>query len=572
MRRPVFIPALLLMTGSAGAAEIVTPSKVDAVTVFMSGAEVTRIGKAKLDKGEHVIVFTDVPAGAVPGSIRVEGKATGKLDIGSVDTRRTILARAESQAADAERKKFEEELDQLRDQKSAVESQVQATETQKSLIANLAQLPTRPAPASGSAGQGEDWPRVLALIGQGTSEAAKVALEAQIRIRDLDHKIEDAENKLTSLAPAKTEQTEVKVYVEAAAPLEADLTIRYQVADAHWTPLYDARLQTGSKTAAPKLELVRRAAITQKSGESWDNVTLQLSTARPSAGAAAPEIYTQTIDFEPDAPKPVAMSAPAPAMRRMLKDKADGKAARDDDSLAEQEISGGMAGAAPPAAPEPAAERQTAVAAAPFEATFAVAGKISVPGTGDAKRVVLLADQIEPALSVRTVPKYNPKAFLYAKLMLAKGTPLLPGQVYLFRDGTFIGTGALPLLAPGEEHDLGFGADDQVKVRYAIIEEKRGETGLITSSHTDSHNFRVTVKNMHERPISVTVLDQMPVAQNQDIKVEYTGKAQPAKQNIDDKRGVISFEQKLEPDDEKVLDFGYRITWPAAKSLIYGGR
>ena len=567
MRRPFSLAALALLSGSAGAAEMVVPSKVDQVTVFMSGAEVTRTAKAKIDKGEHVIVFTDVPAGAVPGSIRVEGKATGKLDIGSVDTRRSILARVESQAADAERKKLEDDLDALRDQKTAIEAQVQASETQKTLIANLALLPTRPAPAAGAPAQGEDWQRVLALIAQATSDASRTALEAGIKIRDLDHKIEDAEHKLTSLAPAKTEQTEVKVYVEAAAPLEADLTVRYQVADARWTPLYDARLQTGSKTAAPKLDLVRRAAITQKSGESWDNVTLQLSTARPSAGAAAPDLYTQTIDFEPDAPKPVA-SGPATTMRRMAKGKAENKAAGDDavqDELAQ------LTAGAPAPEPQMAEERQAAVTAAPFEATFAIAGKVSVPGTGEAKRVVLLTDQIEPVLTVRTVPKINPKAFLYAKLLLAKGTPLLPGQVYLFRDGTFIGNGALPLLAPGEEHELGFGADDQVKVRYSIVEEKRGETGIISSSHTDSHNFRVSIKNMHERPVSVTMLDQIPVSQNQDIKVEYTGKAQPTKQNVEDKRGVISFEQKLEPDDEKILDYGYRITWPAAKSIIYGG-
>lgn len=570
MRRPLFsLSALLLTSVSAGAAEIVTPSKVDHVTVFMQGAEVTRIAKTKLEKGEHVIVFTDVPAGAVPGSIRVEGKATGKLDIGSVDTRRTVLARADSQAADAERKKLEAELDQLRDQKSAIEAQVQASDTQKALIANLAQLPTRPAPAGGAA-PGEDWQRVLALIAQGTADASKAALEAQIKIRDLDHKIEDVEGKLTTLAPAKTEQTEVKVNVEAAAPLEADLTIRYQVAAAGWTPLYDARLQTGSKTAAPKLDLTRRAQITQRSGEAWDNVTLMLSTARPSAGAAAPEIYTQTVDFEPDMPKPVPVAA-APMVRRM-KEKAEAKVAQDEEGAVAAADALTPTAAPPPPEPQVAEELQAAAAAAPFEATFGVAGKVTVPGTGDAKRVALLADQLEPVLTIRTVPKINPKAYLYAKLTLPKGTPLLPGQVYLFRDGTFIGTGTLPLLSPGEDHELGFGADDQVKVRHAIIEEKRSETGLISSSHTDSHNFRVSVKNMHERAITVTILDQVPVSQNQDIKVEYTGKAQPTKQNIEDKRGVMSFEQKLEPDDEKVLDFGYRITWPAAKSIIYGGR
>ena len=564
MRIVLTATALFLLSASSEAANVTATSRVDSVTVFLSGAEVTRTGKVKLDKGEHTITITDVPASAVPGSIRVEGKATGKLDIGSVDTRRTYLARAESQAADAERKKLEEDIEALRDQKTGIEAQVQAAETQKALIGNLVQLPVRPAPGNGQSAGAEDWQRVLSIISQGTADASRTQIEAQAKIRDLDHKIEDLENKLSALAPAKTDQTEVKVHVEAASPLEADLTIRYQVASAGWTPLYDARLQTGTKTAPSKLELVRRASISQKSGETWDGVAMQLSTARPSAGAAAPDLSPMTVDFEQEF-KPVPTAA-APRAKRM--DMAREQAAAE---VAQDSMAAPVAGVpvAPPP-PEPIEETKAVITIAPFEAMFAVPGRVVVAGTGEAKRVVLASEQIEPALFARTVPKVDPKAYLYTKLTLAKGTPLLPGQVYLFRDGTFVGTSSIPLLSPGEEHDLGFGLDDQVKVRHAILEEKRGQTGLISTSRTDLRSYRVTVKNMHERAINLVVVDQIPASLNQDIKVEYSGKVQPAKTNDDDKRGLMTFESKLEPDEEKIFDYGYRITWPAAKSIIYG--
>jgi uncharacterized protein (TIGR02231 family) len=147
---------------------------------------------------------------------------------------------------------------------------------------------------------------------------------------------------------------------------------------------------------------------------------------------------------------------------------------------------------------------------------------------------------------------------------------LLPGTVYLFRDGTFVGTGDMPLLPPGEEHDIGFGIDDQVKVKHVVLEEKRGESGLISTSHVDSRNFRVNVKNLHERPIDITVLDRIPVSQNEEIKVEYTGPATPTRQNVEDKRGIVAFDAKLDSDEEKILEYGYRISWPAAKSIVYG--
>ena len=201
---------------------------------------------------------------------------------------------------------------------------------------------------------------------------------------------------------------------------------------------------------------------------------------------------------------------------------------------------------------------------------YSIAGRVTVPDTGETKRVQIDDMQISPALAVRAVPKRDEKAYLYAKITLARGTPLLPGQVSLFRDATFVGNGQLPLLAPGEEHELAFGVDDAVRVRYAITEEKRGETGIITSSKTDTRSYRITVKNLHERAIPVVVIDQVPVSQNTDIKVELTGKTAPTRRDMDDKRGILAWDMPLGPDEERVIDFGYRTTWPTGKKLTYG--
>lgn len=563
MRAAIAASVLALSATHGLAADVEAVSRIETVTVFPSGAEVTRVAKElKLDKGEHSIVFNDVPAAAIPGSIRVEGKATGKLEIGSVDTRRLFVARTDSEVAETERRKLEDEIERLRDERAQFEAQMQGAEMQKALITNLAQLPTRPAPSAG-ADRGEDWPQILALIASGSREAQRGLLEAQVKLRELDRRIQDLEGKLAALAPAKEERTEVKVYVSAAAPLDAVMTVRYQVPNASWVPVYDARLATGAKNVAPKLDLTRRAEITQRTGEAWDQVVLTLSTTRPTAGAAAPELYPMTVDFEPEyKPRPMAAS-PAPT------------AAGLNDMAAESLPEGGLRGhkmaRSMAEMKEAAVEQPAAVIAAPFQALYNVPGRLTVPNTGEAKRVQLMEESIEPVLSVRTVPKEDAKAFLYAKLVLPKsGSPLLPGQVSMFRDGTFVGTGQLPVLSPGEEHDLGFGIDDLVRVKYSVSEEKRGETGLISTSRTDSRNYRITIRNMHERAIGLTVFDQIPVSKNQDIKVEQTGKTPPTRQNVEDKRGVVAWDGKLEPDQEQVLDIGYRVTWPSAKQVVYG--
>src|SRR5262249_14275137 len=101
--RGSIIAIVLLATGAAGAAEISAKSRVDQVTVYPSGAEVLRFGTVKLDAGDHTITFADLPARAISSSIRVDGKATGKLEIGSVDSRRVFVPRSDSSIAASER-------------------------------------------------------------------------------------------------------------------------------------------------------------------------------------------------------------------------------------------------------------------------------------------------------------------------------------------------------------------------------------------------------------------------------------------------------------------------------------
>jgi uncharacterized protein (TIGR02231 family) len=568
MRSLTTLSLLLASTAGVMSAEIKGSSRVDAVTVYPSGAEVTRIGRVTVERGEHVILFTDLPAQALPGSLRVEGKATGTLEIGSVDTRRVFVPRSDSAAAATERKQIEDAIEKLKDERALLQTAVEAAQAQKALINNLANLPMQPS-APNSAATQPDWSQLFTLIGQRSAEAQKTILDSQIRIRETDRQIADLARKLTSVAAAQEERTEVKVFVNAAGVLDADLTIRYQVRAASWTPFYDARLSTGTRDQAPKLQLIRRASIQQRTGESWDDVQLALSTARPGAGSAAPVLNPMTVDYAPEAPPPQPrQSGPGRGFggglmdREAAGERPDGqtnhfaRAAQEKNRREET--------------PVDVDEIRTGVEAQAFQAVYSIAGRVAVPATGEMKRVQIDDMSLDPTLTARTVPKAEQKAYLYAKLTMARGTPVLPGTVSLFRDSTFVGNGQLPLLAPGEEHELGFGVDDMIRVRHAVVDDKRGETGLIATSKTDVRNYRITVKNLHERPIQLRVLDQIPVAQNDAIKIELQGRTAPTRRDVEDKRGVMAWDMTLTPDEEKAVEFGYRVTWPGAKKVIYG--
>ncbi|MEO1281074.1 MAG: mucoidy inhibitor MuiA family protein [Pseudomonadota bacterium] len=552
----------------AMADDVDVASTINGVLVFPSGAEVKRAGKVSLKAGTHTLILNDLPAQAVGNSIRVEGQATGGLAIGSVDSRRRYIGEDEGAELEPERKALEEQIQKLQDDRSLIQGEIDAANAQGELLRNLIALPTKAAaPGSGNSSdplKADDWTQFVALVGTGLRDVRATVTAAQGRVRDVDKKINELRAKLNALAPKQREVTEVKVFVTADADLEADLTVTYQVSNASWSPLYDARLNTGDQTVPAAMSLTRRARVTQRSGEDWKDVVVRLSTTRPQSGSAAPELRPLTVDFKPK-PKPRPSLGGQMSMSREQAEMNDAMIAPQAAPMVERRYRSGAARKTRAVAAKPVAAR---IVNAPFQAIFEVPGRTSVLGTGEAKRLQISEEEITPKLMVRTVPKRAAKAYLYAEMTMAAGAPLLTGPVSLFRDGVFVGTGKLPTLAGGEDHKLGFGVDDRVRVKHTVRKQQRGETGLISSSRTDSRSYKISVTNLHKRPVSVTIIDQAPVSADAEIKVDVLG-TPPTKRNVDDKRGVVSWVSEIAPNAEKVIDFGYRVSWPAAKEIRY---
>lgn len=559
--------APILLGGQAFAGELTVPSKIDAVTVFPSGAEISRTISVKLEPGEHTLVINDVTGQALPTSLRVEAAATGKLEIGSVDARRTSLASTDPAVAQSARKKITDQIEKLQDEKEEQQSIIQVAEAQRAYLQNLSKLPQTPgAPGAASAsGPHEDWNALFGVLGTRASELARTVTDAKRKQRALDKEIKELRKSYETAEGRSDDRTQIRVYVRADAALEATLALRYQVGSASWTAFYDARLATGDKGkgAASSLGITRRASIAQTTGEDWEDVTLALSTTRPGTATAAPDLNMLSVDFGVPAPAPMG-GANAPMQQSVA------PVSKTADNDLEENKRVLYKAKKWFAASEATVTRP--VAASTFQAVYAIPGRTTIKTTGEAKRLQISAENADPTLLVRAVPRLDHTAYLYAKFNLSKNSsPVLPGQVSLFRDGVFVGAGAFPQLAPGEDFELGFGADERVKVRRVVTEDKKGETGTFTTSRIEERRYAIMIKNLHTSAIQLQLVDRAPVAMHQDIKVEFTMDKgpQPTEKDVNDRRGTMLWEMKAEPGEEKTLGFGYKVTAPADKSISY---
>ena len=114
---------------------------------------------------------------------------------------------------DAKRRRLKDELQSLQDDRELEQGQIGAAETQRNLIQNLTNLPTRPTPVPqpGTLIPTEDWPQILSFIGSSINDINRTVKDAKVRMREIDRKIKDIRIQLSELAPQKKQRTEVKV-------------------------------------------------------------------------------------------------------------------------------------------------------------------------------------------------------------------------------------------------------------------------------------------------------------------------------------------------------------------------
>ncbi|HVY21464.1 MAG TPA: mucoidy inhibitor MuiA family protein [Bauldia sp.] len=545
---------VVLCATGAVAGELKAASRIDSVTVYPSGATVARIADVALPAGPTTLVLDDLPAELEADSLKVEGPGAQPFAIASVETRMVPADDISNPA----RQSLVDEVQSIDDKIEAISDRLDALDGRKKFLEHL--IDSAPngfgkALAEGT-GNIDQWNQAAATIGNGLADVADAIRAANIEQRALTKEREAKEKMLADL-PAPRDHTAVRISLQADAATSGTLTVRYHTASARWLPTYDAQLTTGDRGGSPSLALVRRAEVTQSTGENWDGVHLTLSTAQSQGGTAAPELDPYLVSlYDPDntvASDSVAPSAPATGLANKL-----------------QRFSGSAAGEAE-AAPALAKVIEAAADFGDFRAEYNVPGLVSVEDSEGARSLQIATERLQPKLGVRAAPAVSETAYLHASFTAPDGAPLLAGKVALFRDGTFVGNGQVEFTEAGADVDLGFGVDERVHIARATLDHRTGDAGIpiIASRKTDTRSYKTTVANLHSQPMEITIMDRTPYAEDSDINVKRLSiSTAPTRENVDDKRGILAWTYTYGPGETRDIVNAYEVSWPANQSLV----
>ena len=525
-----------LMPVLAFADTFTAASHVTGVTLYPSGAEVTRVLRLDLPAGQHELRIADLPQGLDPGLIRLS--AAPGTELGAFSLQQDGLAPGETVALP----ELDAAVTQARAARDAAQFAVDA------VGARIAGFDAREGFLRGleteATAQTADSIAALAdAVGNGVLAAREAMLKEQATLPPLTQALAEAQARLETAEAtqqaARDRQAEkalLSVAVEQAAAGPVELTLRHFVADATWRPVYDFAL---TRQPQPVVTLSRGVLVSQSSGEDWRDVALVLSTARPSDQAAPSDLWPELRRIEKPQP-PMAM---APA------------------------VGGAMVADAVMAEMEPVPMAKVAMVEMQGDiVTYRAPGPVSVATGVQDLRIALSEVTLPAKVEARAVPRYDRTAFLIATATNGSEA-LLPGQAYYLRDGALVGGGDLAMTAAGDKLDLPFGPIDGLRLTREMPRNTEGDAGVFSSDTARSETAILRIENLTTEDWPLHVVDQVPYSEQDDLKISYSATPAPDETDPEGKRGLLGWHFDLAAGASQEITLETALRWPAGMEL-----
>lgn len=517
-----------------------------AVTVYPDRARVVLRGSVEVPEGEHQIVVDDLPLTLHGDSLRARGRGSAAVQIRGVDLQRRHYDAAPAEQVVA----LEREIEAVEEAAQVQQDRKAGLAARQTYLDGMRQATDEYARgiARGKTGVAAQLELLSFLQEEDTAVRAGIR-QAEAELRELGRRLDRLRRELKELHSQRPRQrlvALVDVDVQQGGELEAELS--YVVNQAGWRPLYDVQLNFDA-AGTPDLALTMLAEVFQRTGQPWAEVTLTLSTARPSLNQRLPELHPWYIDaWQPE---------PRPVRAQMARAQPEGAA---------------MAATTALEAPAPQADMkeatvQTAVADVSETAVhWQIESPRTIPSDGSTHKATLGAYRLEPRLEYVTVPRHTTAVFRRVAFDNTTPAPLLPGQVALIAGDEFIGRTAVELTPRGDEVTLLLGAEDNITVEREVV-KRDVDKRLLRDRRQIRYGYELRLHNVLDRDVTVKVCDQIPVARHEEITVKLNEvEPEPAERSD---LNLLEWQLRLAPEERQTIRYEYTVEHP--RSLRVAG-
>ncbi|MEP3637559.1 MAG: DUF4139 domain-containing protein [Paracoccaceae bacterium] len=534
------IMALAFLPAAAHADLFQPFSKPSWVVVHPDAAQVGRTLVLDMPAGQHEIRLSDLPNGLNVSEISVE-LSGASLD-GQV-FRDNPTASLEVFARSPDVRAAQDALDAANEALAAFDDQVNAITAR----ANAAQARINFLEGLGDSDLTFDVTTLRELgraIAEDGAEARADIIAAQSELRQtqtgrkpLEEAVQLAQVALEAVRGPFLDASEISFNVTVPEAGDVGIDLAYWVNNVGWEPVYRMKLQNAEIAT---MEVERDVAIRHYTGEHWQDVDLTVTSLAARTRSQPSDLRPRLLRIEDTFNQKLSITSRSYA-----------------DSAAE------------PISPEPAIEEE---AAGPRVDTSGVGVRYSFdhPVTvlqGDYALLALAPLDFSVEVAARAVPSRNETAFRMLSFDNDSGERLLVGPAFGFVDGQAIGEIKFETIEVNDDVEIGFGPIHGLQLRRAVLDRSEGERGIISRGNVRDEQARLVIENLSARDWEVTVVDQVPYSEQEDLEIAWRARPAQTRQDVEDKRGILEWDLEVSAGTTQEIVLNMEIQWPDGKEL-----
>lgn len=283
MRQLVFLLLFLPVLAPAQPKRLLVESAITGVTVFTSGAQILRTASAAVLPGRTEVVFSGLSNQLEQQSLQL--KADANLTLLSVQATRDFGSQRKLEAD--ERSLLDRRLD-LQEKMASDNRLLQVFKKEEEMLVKNEAI-------GGQAGvKTEELKQALDLHRARMTEVLQKQLEIEKRLTAAQKEIAKINAQVAEVGKKRDSVSyTVTALVESRETQSVKFQLLYTVKEAGWYPTYDMRV---TEITQP-LNVLMNANVFQRSGETWKDVAIQLSTGDPGDNATPSDLQPWLLGF-----------------------------------------------------------------------------------------------------------------------------------------------------------------------------------------------------------------------------------------------------------------------------------
>lgn len=534
--------------------ELKVKSDVKAVTVFITGGEVQRSSTIRVNKGRNKIIFTGISTVADNKSVQFASdkpytlvSVSSEIDylsIGQNNTRVGVL---------------KDSLDLLKIKQKDLQNEKAAYADEQNLLRKNNLIKGEQQNLSV-----EELKSMADFYRTRMMELYKTISQYDQEIQDMNQSIYRYQNQLTELNYKESvKSNQIVVIIDSEEATSMNIELKYVVSNCGWQANYDLI----ATNVEDKITIKYKAKVYNNTGNDWNDVSLVLSTSDPNCSASAPNLspwYLNQYSFnqvdelneQPSSGgyvvpqnrvyKKFYQNASTPQMNQNL----DGFGDFGNGVLANPAASG-------------TSVSFTTIQVSQLSTEFNIADSYTIPADSKPYLVDIATHSLAATYSYKAVPKLDKDAFLLANIVGWEKLELIPGPSQVYFADTYVGQSYLNTSNVKDTLRLSFGRDKKVIVERKLLEEF-SDKKVVGSNRKDKYTYEIKMKNNHAIPVTINLLDQIPISQDSDISVSVD---EISNAQMKEDTGILKWLVRLEPGETKSIKLGFTIKYSKEQKI-----